>query len=130
MLEHQERAPAQKEQCVGARMLMMLECFSSGIRGQWLSQGLWVRGTLGQEPNVLYSPYHPEAVQETTTSDYSSYGSSSLHTNTFQHYLDLFYHTVISGLSGGAMAMEHYQQPQVGLRATGRPGLHRPQAWE
>lgn len=64
---------------------------------------------------TLLSPYPPpEAQCKPYYSDYSRLRLLVHHLCT-SHYLDLFITGVI-GLNVVTMAMEHYQQPQVGVR--------------
>lgn len=95
-------------------MLMTLECFSSGIRGWWLS-GTVGGGAQWAGPNgcSVLPAAPPEAQCKPYYSDYSRFRLLVHHLCT-SHYLDLFITGVI-GLNVVTMAMEHYQQPQVGL---------------
>lgn len=78
-------------------------------------EGLGWRGRRGQEPDgcsALPSAPPPEAQCKPYYSDYSRFRLLVHHLCT-SHYLDLFITGVI-GLNVVTMAMEHYQQPQVG----------------
>lgn len=96
-------------------MLMTLECF-----WHWRLVAVrdcgW-RGCRGQGPMAaLFPPPCPAAPPEAQCkpyySDYSRFRLLVHHLCT-SHYLDLFITGVI-GLNVVTMAMEHYQQPQVG----------------
>lgn len=84
-------------------------------------EDLWVEGAQGARPNGCHPllPAPPEAQCKPYYSDYSRFRLLVHHLCT-SHYLDLFITGVI-GLNVVTMAMEHYQQPQVG--ATGHLGL-------
>lgn len=78
-------------------------------------EGLWVEGAQGSGPEGCSAllPAPPEAQCKPYYSDYSHFRLLVHHFCT-SHYLDLFITGVI-GLNVVTMAMEHYQQPQVGV---------------
>lgn len=83
-------------------------------------EGLGWWGRHGQGPDGCSAlPLPPEAQCKPYYSDYSRFRLLVHHLCT-SHYLDLFITGVI-GLNVVTMAMEHYQQPQVGVsdRASG-----------
>lgn len=77
-------------------------------------EGLGVEGCRAQEPDACSAlpPAPSEAQCKPYYSDYSRFRLLVHHLCT-SHYLDLFITGVI-GLNVVTMAMEHYQQPQVG----------------
>lgn len=81
-------------------------------------EGLWVEGAQGSGPDgsAVLLPTPPEAQCKPYYSDYSRFRLLVHHLCT-SHYLDLFITGVI-GLNVVTMAMEHYQQPQVGATWT------------
>lgn len=110
-------------------MLMMLECFSSGIRGWWLS------GTVGEGhragPNgcsVLPKLLPPEAQCKPYYSDHSRFRLLVHHLCT-SHYLDLFITGVI-GLNVVTMARALPAAPGRTERlAVWAPPRHEPGSW-
>lgn len=84
-------------------------------------------GAVGQGPDGCSAlpPAPPEAQCKPYYSDYSRFRLLVHHLCT-SHYLDLFITGVI-GLNVVTMAMEHYQQPQVG--ASDRPSGPCVQPW-